>query len=232
MDPVAPKFNAKAMLVAGRVVHEPFETPMKMTQSALVVSGVTHNLLGAVNESFIKSFEALGARGPAKLATSLLGRVSATIPASTDQAKKATEVFWTPFSNSMHDVGFSMSNPFAAFYAQRAGFPAPGSSEELQQTLKDIIDSPTGERWPAPPPPAEEEPAPTPSPPAGEKPAPTPGDGGGDKKPPPAGEKPAPTPPPPGDGGGDKKPPPTDDGDDKTPTKGDGSPPPQTATAS
>lgn len=181
-----PKFVPKAVLTAGRLAHQPFEVPTEMTKSALLQGGVVHSAVGAINKTAIDALKELKPRGfVGTMLEKLSGKVDGALVHSAGQAKKATEVFWVPFSNGSHQIGDAVSNPFALFYAKRAGFEIPEDPAALQQLLAlDIVhagDKDTtklhGLTFPTPPPPAEEPPKEEP------KPDPKPGEGeGGDTK--------------------------------------------------
>jgi hypothetical protein len=161
-------FVPKAVLVAGRVAHQPFEVPEEMTKSALLQGGVTHAVLGEANKAASDAFTALEPRGPAKLIGKLFGKIDSSVVGSAAQAQKATDVFWVPFSNGAHQVGHAVSNPFSLFYAKRSGFEIPTDAAEAQKLLAGITDPVEGStkftwfgHFPAPAP--KEEPAPDPS---------------------------------------------------------------------
>lgn len=195
-----PKFVPKAVLTAGRIAHQPFEVPTEMTKSALLQGGTIHAAVGSINKAAADAVAALEPRGPAKLLDKLFGKVDGSLVHSAGQAKKATEVFWVPFSNGAHQVGHAVSNPFSLFYAKRAGFEIPEDPAALQAMLAGITnpsEAPDGDqstkfpgfKFPVPPPPAEE-PPPADTPPADTPPAETP-----PADTPPADEAPADTPP-------------------------------------
>ncbi len=194
-----PKFVPKAVLTAGRIAHQPFEVPTEMTKSALLQGGTIHAAVGAVNKAAADAVAALEPRGPAKLLDKLFGKVDGSLVHSAGQAKKATEVFWVPFSNGAHQVGHAVSNPFALFYAKRAGFEIPEDPAALQTLLGSITDpNPESTKFtftfPTPPPPAEE-PPPADTPPADAPPADTPPADTPPADTPPADTPPADTPP-------------------------------------
>ncbi len=135
MQTNGPSFIPKVALTVGRVIHQPFEVPMEMTKGALAEAGVAHAFIGDLNKAASTAVENLQPRGPAKLLSKLFGRVDASIVQSTDQAKKATETFWVPFSNGAHQVGTAVSNPFALAYAKGAGYTLPEKPEDLQKLL-------------------------------------------------------------------------------------------------
>jgi hypothetical protein len=160
-------FVPKAVLVAGRVAHQPFEVPEEMTKSALLQGGVTHAFVGSANKAMSDAFTALEPRGPAKLIGKLFGKIDSSVVGSAAQAQKATDIFWVPFSNGAHQVGHAVSNPFSLFYAKRAGFEIPTDAAEAQKLLAGITDPVEGstkftwfKNFPAPAP--KEEPAPDP----------------------------------------------------------------------
>jgi hypothetical protein len=151
-----PTFIPKAALTAGRVLHQPFEVPTEMTKSALLQGGVTHDALGAVNKAAADAVAQLEPRGPAKLLEKLFGKVDGALVHSAGQAQRATEVFWVPFSSGAREVGHSVSNPFALFYAKRAGFDIPAEPADMQAMLAKITNPDPnstkfpGLTWPAP----------------------------------------------------------------------------------
>ena len=226
--PINPPIIAKASLVTARAIDKGFAVPMSMTNGALAVAGSSHSALGAINAAAAEGYHALVPRGPAKLLEKLFAKVDQSIVGSAAQAKQATTVFWAPFSEASIKTGSAVSNPFALFYADRAGFTLPDDPAAAQALLTAVKHPDPYVRWPtAQPeeaPPAEGGKTPPPAdggdtPPADGSKTPPPADGG--DTPPPAEGDPAP---PPADGG--TTPPPAEGGDTPPPTEGDPTPPP------
>ena len=155
-QPVGPSFIAKAALTTGRALHQPFEIPTEFAASSYVIGGVTHQLVGDLNAAARSSFDALQPRGPAKLFARLFDRVDGALESSTNQAMKATNLFWKPFAEGSHQIGFAVANPFAAAYASRVGFATPEDPAEAAAMLAKLVDPIEGSTkfpgflWPMP----------------------------------------------------------------------------------
>ncbi|MCW2950216.1 MAG: hypothetical protein JWN41_1229 [Thermoleophilia bacterium] len=227
--PVTPNIIAKASLVTARAIDSGAEIPQHMTNSAHTFGAQSTNLVGAVNQTLKASYVGLKPRGPAAWLTKLFDRVDAGIPGSVNDAKRATVTFWDPFSKAAIQTGSAFSNPFALFYANRAGFHLPDDAAEAAKLLDSVKHPDPFVKWPVaeePAPPSDGGDTPPPAEPpkdGGDTPPPTePPKDGGDTPPPSeppkdGGDTPPPAEPP--KDGGDTPPPaePPNDGGDTPP---------------